>query len=207
MFFENREDAGSKLAQVLKKYRGKNVLVLALPRGGVPVGLQIAKYLRSPLNVFIVRKIGLPSNPELAIGAISERGGWYMDKFAIQNLGVSQKQIDEISRKELLEIIRRQKEYRGSIPPPEIIGKTIILVDDGVATGATIKAALRAIQKQHPAKLILAVPVCPEDVAIDLITQTDEFVCLHTIKYFTAVGAYYRDFAQITDNEIKSLLQ
>lgn len=207
MIFQNREEAGIKLAQKLGKYRQKNTLVLALPRGGVPVALQIAKSLNSPLDVYIVRKIALPSNPELAIGAVAQGGILYIDQLAIHDLKIPKKLISEITQKELLEITRRRKVYRGNRPPVAVKGKTIILVDDGIATGATIKAAIRAIRKQHPAGIIIAVPVSPEDIAMDLSLQVNEFISLETIKFFTAVGAYYKNFAQITDNDVKSYLQ
>lgn len=206
MLFQNREDAGKQLALRLKKFGGYNTLILALPRGGVPVGSQIANYLHIPLDIFVVRKIGAPSNPELAIGAIASGGTWYLDKLTIQNLKIPHELIDEIAIKELEEVARRQKEYRDNLPPPEIKNKTIILVDDGIATGATVKAAIRAIQKNNPAKLILAVPVCSREVIAELNPLVDKIICLETPDHFTAVGVYYKNFDQISDDEVKAIL-
>ncbi len=207
MIFQNREDAGRKLAIKLKKFKNKNVLVLALPRGGVPVAAQISGSLKVPLDVLVVRKIGVPRNPELALGALAPNGILYLDKLTIQILGITDEQIKGIAKKEEEEIIRRQKEYRGDQPPPDIKGKIIILVDDGIATGASVKTAIRAIQKKHPLKLIVAVPVCSIVVSKEIKLLVDEFICLETPRYFTAVSGWYKNFAQITDKEVKKLLR
>lgn len=205
MPFQDREEAGSKLALRLKRY--KNALILALPRGGVPVGAKIAKLLKIPLDIIITRKIGAPDNPELAIGAIAEGNIFYLDRLAILKLKVSKDKIEEIAKNEIIEMHRRKKEYRGNQPLPEIKDETIILVDDGIATGATIRAAILAIQKQKPAKLIVAVPVCSPEVFKDIKPLVDEIICLETPDSFNAVGAHYQSFPQITDAEVKSLLR
>jgi predicted phosphoribosyltransferase len=207
MIFKDRKDAGKKLAVKLKKYKKENVLILALPRGGVPVGYEIANFLHTPLDVLVVRKIGAPHNPELAIGAIASGGIWFLDKLTIQRLHITPEEIEKIAKEEIIEVIRRQKEYRDDLPPPKITGKIIILVDDGIATGATTRAAIRAIQKQRPMKLVLAVPVCSAEVAKELKPLVDEFICLETPVYFEAVGAHYQNFPQVTDEEVKTLLK
>lgn len=206
MIFQNREEAGDRLAHLLKKYKKENTLILALPRGGVPVAARIAKYLNAPLDVLVVRKIGSPNNKELAIGAIAPGGVSYLDKLNMINLNMTTAKLNEITLNETIEMNRRQKAYRGDQPPLTVKGKTIILVDDGIATGATIKAAIRSVKKQKPEKLIVAVPVCSPEIAEDIKLLVDEFECLENPDPFTAVGTYYFSFPQITDEEVKSLL-
>ncbi len=207
MIFKNRTDAGKKLAILLKKYKNKNVLVLALPRGGVPVAAQLVKYLSGLLDVFVVRKIGAPNDPELAIGAIAPGGVWFLDRLTIQNLGITNDQMDELAKKEVRELIRRQKEYRDDLLPPIIKGKIVILCDDGIATGATMKAAIRAVQKQTPKKIIVAVPVCSLAIFNEIKPMIDELICIEKPITLTAVGAWYKDFSQVTDEEVKTTLR
>lgn len=206
--FNDRSDGGSQLALRLKKYKDqKGVLVLALPRGGVVTGYEIARYLNAPLDVVIVRKIGFPGQPELGIGAVSETGTVVLNEFIISTYGVQKDYIErEISRQKE-EISRRVKLYRKGKGLPDLEGKTIILVDDGVATGATMKAAITTMREEKLSKLIVALPVAPPSVADEIQQMVDEFICIETPFDFMAVGAHYRDFTQVSDEEVIELLQ
>lgn len=206
--FNDRSDGGSQLALRLKKYKDqKGVLVLALPRGGVVTGYEIARYLNAPLDVVIVRKIGFPGQPELGIGAVPETGTVVLNEFIISTYGVQKDYIErEISRQKE-EISRRVKLYRKGKGLPDLEGKTIILVDDGVATGATMKAAITTMREEKLSKLIVALPVAPPSVADEIQQMVDEFICIETPFDFMAVGAHYRDFTQVSDEEVIELLQ
>lgn len=206
--FNDRRDAGIQLVSMLKKYKDQEgVLVLALPRGGVVTGYEIARYLNVPLDIVIVRKIGFPGQPELGIGAVSETGTVVLNQFIISTYGVSKDYIEhEISRQKE-EISRRVKLYRKGKGLPDLEGKTIILVDDGVATGATIKAAITTLRKEKLTKLTVALPVAPPAMADELKQMVDEFICIETPVDFMAVGAHYRDFTQVSDEEVVELLQ
>lgn len=206
--FNDRRDAGIQLTSMLKKYKDQEgVLVLALPRGGVVTGYEIARYLNVPLDIVIVRKIGFPGQPELGIGAVSETGTVVLNQFIISTYGVSKDYIEhEISRQKE-EISRRVKLYRKGKGLPDLEGKTIILVDDGVATGATIKAAITTLRKEKLTKLTVALPVAPPATADELKQMVDEFICIETPVDFMAVGAHYRDFTQVSDEEVVELLQ
>jgi len=206
MKFKDREEAGEKLAILLKKFIDKQALILALPRGGVPVAKKISKKLKIPLDIVVSRKIGLPENPELAIGAIAPGGISFLDKLAIHNFKVSQSYITQKAKSELAEIIQRQKKYRGDKPPPKIKNKTIILIDDGIATGSTVKAAIRFIQKQHPKKIIIGVPVCSNEAYISISPYVEKIITLYMPEKFTSVGAYYKKFPQVSDEEVIKLL-
>lgn len=185
----------------------KDVLVLALPRGGVVTGHEIAGYLNVPLDIVIVRKIGFPGQPEFGIGAVSETGAVVLNQFIISTYGVPNDYIEhEISRQEE-EISRRLKRYRKGKGLPELEGKTIILVDDGVATGATMKAAITTLKEEKLSKLIVALPVASPDVVSEIEQMVDGFICIETHADFSAVGAYYRDFTQVSDEEVVELLQ
>lgn len=208
--FTDRRDAGRQLAAKLKHYENrKEVLILALPRGGAVPGLEIARAIGAPLDVLIVRKIGFPYQVELAIGAVSETGAVVLNQRIISDGGVTNKYIeDEISvQKE--EIDRRIRLYRGGrrLAFEEVEGKTIILVDDGVATGATMKAAIATLKEEKVKRLIVAVPVSPIETANELRAIADEFVCLQTPSDFMAVGNYYRDFTQVSDEEVAEILK
>lgn len=206
--FKDRSDAGVQLALRLEMYKDrKDVLVLALPRGGVVTGYEIAGYLNVPLDIVIVRKIGFPGQPEFGIGAVSETGTVVLNQFIISTYGVPNDYIEhEISRQKE-EISRRVNLYRKGKGLPELEGKTIILVDDGVATGATMKAAITTLREEDLTKLIAALPVAPPDVASEIKQMVDEFVCIEIHDDFSAVGAYYRDFTQVSDEEAVELLQ
>ncbi len=206
--FANREEAGRLLAERLMRFKDKNPCVLALPRGGVPVGLEIAKQLNAPLDLIIVRKLGAPSQPELAIGAIVDGATpqTVLNDDIIAQLDVSAEYIEAEKRRQLAEIKRRQQAYLADRPRARITGQTAIIVDDGIATGATIKAAILAVRALAPKTLVLAAPVAPTDTIAALKHIADQIVCLETHDYFGAIGVYYRDFHQIDDEELRALM-
>ena len=205
--FRDRKDAGVKLAAALRHYRGKDTLVLALPRGGVVLGREIAEFLGAPLDILIVRKLGVPWQPELAMGAIAETGAVILNEDVISGYNISRQQVDEAISAQGKEIERRRQIYRRGKGITPVKGKTVILVDDGVATGATMKAALSALRKDGPAKLIAAVPVSPPETQEAIKRMTDDFVCLEVHPFFTAIGSFYYDFKQVPDEEVISILE
>ena len=206
--YRNRQKAGKILASLLNKYTKQNdILVLALPRGGVPVGFEIAKELHAPLDVFIVRKLGVPGHDELAMGAIAMGGVTVFNDEIISDLDISPADIQMVIQKEQQELKRRETTYRGNYAYPVLKSKTIILVDDGIATGATMRAAISAIKHQIPAKLIVAVPVADEAVARIMSPLVDEFICPLQPTSLYAVGAWYDDFTQTEDEEVHQLLK
>lgn len=207
MLFEDRQQAGALLAQKLEHLRGKDALVLALPRGGVVVGHQIARAMQASLDVYIAHKIGAPFNEELAIGAVASDGTIVLDDVLIAQLGVTSSYLEREIERQKREIQRRLECYRGKKPPPAVEGRIIILVDDGVATGATTKAALRALRRQNPARLILAVPVGPPEAIQSLEQEADQVVCLAMPEPFWAVGRFFLDWAQISDAQVVRLLE
>jgi putative phosphoribosyl transferase len=208
MIFQDRREAGRRLAQELGSFKGRDdVVVLGIPRGGVVVGHEIAQALGAPLDVYITRKIGAPHNPELAIGAVASDGTLILDHQLAKRLGVSEDYIDAESERQKQEIERRIAEYRGGLSAPKLKDKVVILADDGVATGATTLATIRAIQTQEPAQLILAVPVGPRDTIESLKREVDQLFCLHAPEVFWAVGAFYNVFDQTSDAEVKALLE
>jgi putative phosphoribosyl transferase len=206
--FEDRRDAGRRLGHELQTLDlSDDIIVLALPRGGVPVGYEIARALDAPLDIFVTRKIGAPENPEFAIGAIASDGTVVLDENVVEDLYISDDYIESETRRQLKEVQRRLSAYRGDQPPPRIEGRTVILVDDGVATGATVRASLRALRQRGPARLILAVPVGPPQTIQALRELADEVVVLDTPQPFWAIGRFYRSFSQTTDDEVIALLQ
>jgi putative phosphoribosyl transferase len=206
-YFANRVDAGKRLISELKNLKGKNAIVLAIPRGGVVVGYEIAKALNLPLDVIIPRKIGAPDNPELAIGAMTEDGTTILDKNLVSYLGVSQNYINEESERQKNEIERRLKTYRGNEPYPNLRGRDVIIVDDGIATGSTMKAALASVRNRGARTVTVAVPVGPPSTIEELEKQADKVVCPFTPEYFQAIGQFYVDFKQTTDIEVIQLLK
>lgn len=204
--FEDRQDAGRRLAAELEEYRGTDALILALPRGGVVTGYEVSAALGLPLEVFISRKIGAPGNPELAIGAIAESDGEWIDQEAIALLGVSQEYIREETERQRREIERRIQKYRQGRPLPPLAGRTAIVVDDGIATGYTMLAALRGLRKAHPAILVAAVPVAPEESLWKVSRESDRVVCLATPEPFYAVGFHYVGFEQLSDDDVVTYL-
>jgi putative phosphoribosyl transferase len=208
MLYRDRFEAGRVLAQQLQQYRGRpDAIVLALPRGGVPVGFEVAKELQLPLDVFIVRKIGVPGQEELAMGAIASGGALVLDPSLIRMAGVSQAQLNAIIERERREIERREREYRGGRPPADVQGKTVILVDDGLATGSTMRAAALALRSRKPNKLVIAVPVGARSTCNEFQGEADEVVCAASPEDFRAVGAWYLDFSQTKDEEVRELLE
>lgn len=206
--FRDRVEAGQLLAKVLMSYADRpNLLVLGLPRGGVPVAFEVAKALRAPLDVFVVRKLGTPGQRELAMGAIASGGVCVLNEEVVQGLGIPREMIDEAAARETQELKRRELAYRGSPSEPEVRGKTVILIDDGVATGSTMRAAIDALHAQHPAALIIGVPTAAGSTYRDLRSQVDDFVALLKPEPFYSVGAWYQDFSQTSDDEVTELLR
>jgi len=206
MIYKDRQDAGRQLAEKLMKFKDEKPVIIALPRGGVVTGYEVAKMLNAPLDVMITRKLGAPFQPELGVGAIAPNDVSILNLDAIRFLGISKDEMEEIIRRETKEMHRRIKLYRGDLPPLDLNGKTVIIVDDGLATGVTAGAAVLAIKQMTPEKIILAVPVSPPDTAEKFREEVDEFICLQEPHDFYAVGQYYYDFDQVTDDEVISLL-
>jgi putative phosphoribosyl transferase len=206
--FNDRSDAGIQLASRLKEYKDKEgVLVLALPRGGVVTGYEIARHLNAPLDIVIVRKIGFPGQPELAIGAVSETGTVVLNDYIISGYGVSKEYIESEVSRQKEEITRRVKLYRKGKWLSGLEGKTVILVDDGIATGATMKVAIATLREEKLNKLVVALPVAPSSVAEEIEKMVDELICIETPLDFMAVGSYYYDFTQVSDKEVVELLR
>jgi len=206
--FPNRAVAGRMLAERLRAYAGRNdVMVLAVPRGGVPVGYEVAHALGVELDVLIVRKLGVPQQPELAMGAIASDGARYLNEEVLQHAHVSDSALRQVVAAETAELERRERLYRGDRLPPDITGRTVIVVDDGMATGASMRAAVLALRSKRPTHIVVAVPVAPEDAAERLQGAADEFVCLQNPRLFYAVGQFYQDFAQTSDEQVRALLK
>jgi putative phosphoribosyl transferase len=205
--FPNRTEAGRLLAEKLVKYAGRpDVIVLGLPRGGVPVAYEVAKRLGVPLDVFIVRKLGVPGFEELAAGAIASGGVRVLNEDVMRALPNADEVIESITAKETAELQRREQSYRDGRPAPELRDRIVILVDDGLATGATMRAAVKALRHRGAAKIVVAVPVGPPDTCHEIEQQADETVCLSMPEFFQAVGQYYEDFSQTSDDEVRELL-
>lgn len=205
--FNDRRDAGRRLAALLSTYAGRDdTLVLALPRGGAPVAYEIARALNAPLDVYLVRKLGVPGQEELAMGAIASGGVRVLNPSVVRGLGIQADVIDAVAGRELEELARRERAYRGDRPPPAIAGRVVILVDDGLATGATMRAAAAAIMRQRPARLVVAVPVGSPSTCAELSREVDEVVCAITPEPFYAVGQWYDDFSPTSDAEVSALL-
>jgi putative phosphoribosyl transferase len=205
-FFTDRVDAGKRLALALQDFSGKKGIVLAIPRGGVVVGFEIAKALNLPLDVIIPRKIGAPANPELAIGAVTEDGTAILDSQLINYLGINREYIKEESERQKQEIERRLKLYRQDTSYPDLKGLDVIVVDDGLATGSTMKAALASVKNRGAASLTVAVPIGPPSTIEELNEIADRVVCLYTPQFFQAIGEFYTDFSQTSDEEVIKLL-
>jgi putative phosphoribosyl transferase len=206
--FKDRKEAGRKLAQKLSAYIGRpNRLILALPRGGVPVAYEVALALSVPLDIFMVRKLGLPGREELAIGAIASGGIRVLNSDIIRMLSVPEEVINFVVRRELQELQRREKLYRGDRPSPEVRDRTIILIDDGLAAGASMRAAVAGLRTQHPARIIVAVPVAAPETCDAVQSEVDEIICAITPEPFYGVSRWYEDFSQVTDEEVRILLE
>ena len=205
--FRDRREAGEVLAQELTSYRDRNdLLVLGLARGGVPVGWQVARALRAPLDVFLVRKLGVPQWEELAMGALASGGGVVINDSLVRSLGIGDDALQAAIERETDELHRREQAYRGGRPPVDLVDRTVILVDDGIATGASMLAAVRAVRASNPARVVVAVPVGPPSACRELAAEADDVVCATMPPGFAAVGQVFVDFHQVTDDEVRELL-
>ena len=205
--FRNRTDAGRQLAEKLAAYANRpDVLVLALPRGGVRVAFELARAFGAPLDVFLVRKLGVPGYEELAMGAVATGGVRVLNDEIVRGLGISEHEIDAVVARELRELSRRDRLYRGDRPPSDVAGRTVILVDDGLATGVTMRAAVQALRQQQPGRIVAAVPTASPDTCQVLKAEADDVICAITPEPFFAVGHWYDDFTQTTDDEVRELL-
>ena len=209
MAFRDRSEAGRRLAEALSAYRGRDAVVLALPRGGVPVAAEVAAALQAPLDLILVRKIGVPTQPELAMGAVVDGATPIVvrNEDVIEFAGITEDEFDAECAREFAEIERRRQRYIGERARAEIAGQTVIVVDDGVATGATTRAALQAIRNRKPKQLVLAVPVAPGETITKLRGEVDALICLETPALFGAIGYFYRDFRQVSDQEVIAILK
>jgi putative phosphoribosyl transferase len=206
--FRDRVHAGQLLAHQLKAYTDRrDVLILALPRGGVPVAREIARSLHAPLDIFLVRKLGAPGQEELAMGAIASGGVRVLNDDVVQALHVPPRVIDLVTARELRELARREDLYRGGRPGPDVAGKTVILVDDGLATGSSMRAAIAALRQAKPKRIVVAVPIAAAPTCKELGEEVDEIVCLHSPEPFYSVGFWYEDFSQTGDEEIREMLE
>lgn len=205
--FRDRTHAGQLLAEALAPYADrKDLVVLGLPRGGIPVAFEVAKALDAPLDVFVVRKLGVPGHEELAMGAIGPEGRRVINHDVVDSMGIPDSAIDAVARKEEQELHRREEAYRDGRPAAEVQGKVAILIDDGLATGASMRAAIRALRAMEPSRIVVAVPTGSPDACASLEQEADEVICLLQPEAFMAVGAWYQDFTQTTDEEVRSLL-
>jgi predicted phosphoribosyltransferase len=206
-FFRDRREAGRLVAAKLTAYANRpDVLVLGLPRGGVPVAYEVARALGAPLDIFLVRKLGVPGYEELAMGAIATGGVRVLNDQLVGGLGIPDYIVDEVAAWEQQELMRRDRLYRGDRPPPDVRGRTVILVDDGLATGPTMLAAVKALRQQQPARIVVAVPTASPETCEQLRAEVDEVICAITPEPFHAVGLWYEDFSQTTDEEVRDLL-
>jgi len=207
MIFRDRTEAGQVLASKLTKYLNQvNTVILALPRGGVPVAYEIGKELGLPVDIFVVRKLGVPGHEELAMGAIASGGVRHINRDVVDQLRIDSETIDVASRREQKEIERREQLYRGQRPPVDVRNKTVILVDDGLATGSTMRAAIAALRQHRPARIVVAVPAAAPQTCSEIADEVDEIICAATPEPFYAVGQWYQEFSQTTDEEVRDLL-
>jgi len=205
--FRDRQEAGELLAEKLSVYIGQpEIIVLALPRGGVPVGVEVAKKLHAPLDVFVVRKLGLPGHPELAMGAIASGGVKVLNSDVVDTLRIPDDIIDAVAAKEVQELMRRERSYRGDLSPPEVAGKTVIIVDDGIATGSTMMAAISALRQLNVGKIVVATPTVARATYLFLRESADDVVAVIVPDTFYGVGQWYEDFSQTSDEEVHRLL-
>jgi len=206
VLFKNRQEAGRKLAGALREFKGKDVVVLGIPRGGVVVANEVAKALGAPLDIVVTRKIEAPGEPEYALGAVTQEGDVIMDRQAAESLGASPAYLDEQVRKKREEVKERMQRLRGDAPYPRIEGKVVVIVDDGIATGSSVSAAVMSVKKRKPKEVIVAVPVAPADAIEMLAGEGARVVCLETPGPFLAIGEFYGDFDQVEDLEVKRIL-
>ncbi|MDA4119467.1 MAG: phosphoribosyltransferase [Thaumarchaeota archaeon] len=207
MLFRNREEAGRKLAGALMELKGKDVVVLGIPRGGVVVANEVARALGAPLDIVVTRKIEAPGEPEYALGAVTQEGDVIMDRQAAESLGASPAYLDDQVRKKKEEVKERMQRLRGDAPYPQLEGKVVVIVDDGIATGSSVSAAVMSVKKRKPKEVIVAVPVAPADAVEMLAGEGARVVCLETPGPFLAIGEFYGDFEQVEDLEVKRILE
>jgi len=205
--FADRADAGERLGKALSRYRGERPLVLGIPRGGVPVAAQVAKAVDGELDVIVARKMGSPISPELAVGAVTADGARYLNEETIGALDVSAEYLERVAKEKSADALARERRFRAGRPPLSVEGRTVILVDDGIATGSTMIASARSIRARHPERLVIAVPVGPRETCDSMRAEADEVVCLETPAFFMAVGLHYRDFSQTEDEDVDRLLR
>lgn len=206
--FANRSEAGRELTRELGGYAGRNdVVILALPRGGVPIAWEIAQALHAPMDIFLVRKLGVPGYEELAMGAIASGGTRVFNESVLSHMRISEEQVEQVTERELAELERREKAFRGDRPPLIVSDRICVLVDDGLATGSTMRAAVGALRKLHPARMVVAVPVAARDTCDEFKELVDEVICLYTPEPFMAVGRWYDDFEQLTDDDVRAYLE
>jgi putative phosphoribosyl transferase len=205
--FEDRKDAGRRLASKLLRFRDERPLVFGLPRGGVPVGYEVSRALGAPLDVFVSRKLGAPGQPEFGIGAVAAGGVRVLNRDVIGRLGITDEYVERITERELAEVNRRLRYFRGERPEPDVRGRTAILADDGLATGVTARAAVEALRRRRPGRLVLAAPVCAAQTAELFESRVDELVCLASPSDLGAIGLWYRNFEQTSDEEVVQLLE
>lgn len=207
MIFEDRVDAGRRLAEKLDAYANRSdVIVLGVPRGGVPVAYEVAAALHAPMDIFLSRKLGVPAQEELAFGAVASGGVRVLDRDLIESVGISNQEIEEITRRVRGELERRERLYRGARPPLDVEGKIAILIDDGIATGSSMRAAIHALRQHKPAQIVVAIPVAPFSTCRKLRSEVDELVCVDMPESFYAIGQFYADFSQVSDEEVTNLL-
>lgn len=207
MIYQNRLQAGRQLAKFLSRYQEHDILVLALPRGGVEVGYEVAEALDAELDVLVVRKIGAPQNPEFGLGAIASYGAKYINEHALRTLDVPPQAIQAVEEKQREELERREIAFRDDLPPPQVEGRIVILVDDGLATGGSARAAIQAVRSLRPAQIVLAVPVAPRETVATLQPYVAELICPEIPRNFRAIGQWYEDFEQVSDQCVLDLLR
>jgi putative phosphoribosyl transferase len=206
--FRDRREAGRELARRLHKYSARHeLLVLGVPRGGVPVAMEVASALKAPLDTFVSRKLGVPGQEELAFGAVASGGTRILDEDIVDAVGISESEIERIAARETQELERREQVFRAGRPPLDVQGKTVVLVDDGIATGASIRVAIAALRRMRPAEIVVAAPVIPLSTCERLRREADDVIAVHTPKSFYAIGEFYDDFSQVTDEEVIKLLR
>ena len=205
--FKDRQEAGKELARALMDYRGKDVMVLGMPRGGVVVAKEVAEAIGAPLDIVVTRKIGAPGEPEFALGAITQEGDVIVDKQAAESVGATDEYLQEEARRKKSEVKERMRSLRGDMPYPSLERKTAIIVDDGMATGNSMRAAVQSVRKRGPNEVVVAVPVAPKEAVAELFREGTRVVCLEQPRFFFAIGEFYKNFEQVEDSEVRELLE